>query len=108
MRARVAVVAFACFLIPNLMPQSRRDPAGDWPMWAHDLKGTKFSSLKQITPQNVANLKQAWTYSFNRDGKPTINGPSGSELYQEVTPIVVNGIMYTPAGDRVVAIEPET
>ena len=77
-------------------------------MWAHDLKGTKFSTLKQITTQNVGQLKQAWTYRFNRDGKPTISGPSGSELYQEITPIVVNGIMYTPAGDRVVALEPET
>ena len=77
-------------------------------MYAHDLKGTKFSPLKQINTQNVAQLKQAWFYRFNRDGKPTISGPSGSELYQEVTPIVVNGIMYTPSGDRVVALEPET
>ncbi len=108
MRARLAVAAFACFLIPNLMPQARRDPAGDWPMWAHDLKGTKFSALKQITPLNAGKMKAAWSYKFNRDGHPTINGPSGSELYQEITPIVVNGIMYTPAGDRVVALEPET
>ncbi|MEI9811832.1 MAG: hypothetical protein WDO18_03785 [Acidobacteriota bacterium] len=45
---------------------------------------------------------------FNRDGHDTITGPSGSELYQEITPIVVHGIMYTPSGDRVVALEPET
>ena len=108
MHARIAITTLACFLIPALLPQARRDPSWDWPMWAHDLKGTKFSSLKQITPQNAGKLKQAWSYRFNRDGKPTITGPSGSELYQEITPIVVDGIMYTPAGDRVVALEPET
>jgi quinoprotein glucose dehydrogenase len=108
MRVRIAVAALSLSLLPALLPQARRNPDWDWPMWARDLKGTKFSPLKQITPQNVSNLKQAWSYRFNRDGKPVINGPSGSELYQEVTPIVVNGIMYTPAGDRVVALQPET
>ncbi|MEP6962661.1 MAG: PQQ-binding-like beta-propeller repeat protein, partial [Acidobacteriota bacterium] len=108
MRVRIAILIAAASLVPALLPQARRDPAGDWPMYAHDLKGSKFSALKQITPQNVGRLKQVWMYRFNRDGKPNISGPSGSELYQEVTPIVVNGIMYTPAGDRVVALEPET
>jgi quinoprotein glucose dehydrogenase len=119
MRLRTALVAAAActlslYLILPLRSQqsqskqTKRNPAGDWPMWAADLKGTKFSTLKQITPQNAGQLKQVWMYRFNRDGKPNISGPSGSELYQEVTPIVVNGIMYTPAGDRVVALDPET
>jgi len=102
-----AALTFAAF-VPILLPQAQRDPSGDWPMYAHDLKSTKFSPLKQITVQNVGQLKQAWSYRFNRAGKATISGESPSELYQEVTPIVVNGIMYTPAGDRVVALEPET
>src|SRR5579871_5164942 len=84
---------------------SRND--GDWPMFLHDLAGRRFSPLNQITPGNVSQLKQAWFYRFNREGKP-IHGLSPSELYQEVTPIVVNGVMYLPAGDRVVALEPET
>jgi outer membrane protein assembly factor BamB len=29
-------------------------------------------------------------------------------VFQEITPIVVNGIMYMPSGNRVVALEPET
>jgi quinoprotein glucose dehydrogenase len=77
-------------------------------MYAHDLAGTKFSPLKQITPANVSQLRPAWFYRFNREGRPNISGPSPSELYQQITPIVVNGVMYTPAGDRVVALEPET
>lgn len=80
---------------------------GDWPMFLHDLAGTRYSPLTQIDPTNVSKLTQAWMYRFNREGK-TIKGLSPSELYQEITPIVVNGVMYLPAGDRIVALDPET
>jgi glucose dehydrogenase len=79
----------------------------DWPMFNRDLAGTRYSPLAQINTRNVATLAQAWTYRFNEPGK-TITGLSGNELYQEITPIVVNAVMYTPAGNRVVAIEPDT
>src|ERR1700722_16716884 len=81
--------------------------AADWPMFNRDLAGTRYSPLTQIDTGNVGKLVQTWTYRFNREGK-TISGDSPSELYQEITPIVVNGVMYLPAGDRVVALEPET
>jgi glucose dehydrogenase len=80
---------------------------GDWPMFLHDLEGTRYSPLTQINTGNVSRLTLAWMYRFNRPGKP-VHGNSPSELYQEVTPIVVNGVMYLPAGDRVVALDPET
>jgi len=89
----------------SLAAQSQADR--DWPMFNRDLAGTRYSPLKQIDTANVAKLTKAWQYRFNREGK-TINGLSASELYQEITPIVVNGIMYTPSGDRVVALESET
>ena len=79
----------------------------DWPMFNRDPAGTRYSPLTQITSNNVTKLTEAWTYKFNRPGKP-IKGDSPSELYQEITPIVVNGVMYMPSGDRVVALEPET
>ena len=72
MRVRLAVGIAALCLVPALWPQAKRDASWDWPMWAHDLAGTKYSSLKQITVQNVGNLKQAWVYRFNRDGKPDL------------------------------------
>ena len=80
---------------------------GDWPMFNRDLAGTRYSPLTQINTSNVSKLTQAWHYSFEREGK-TIKGDSPSELYQEITPIVVDGVMYLPSGDRVVALEPET
>ena len=76
-------------------------------MFNRDLAGTRYSPLTQINTTNVAKLTKAWTYHFNREGKQ-IHGDSPSELYQEITPIVVNDVMYLPSGDRVVALEPET
>jgi quinoprotein glucose dehydrogenase len=84
------------------------DDAADWPMYHRDLGGTRYSPLAQVTPANVQGLELAWTYPFNRADNARITGPSSFELYQEITPIVVDGIMYLPAGDRVVALRPET
>src|SRR6516162_1257021 len=94
---------------PALLAQSSKtqSPAADWPMFNRDLAGTRYSPLTQINTSNVAKLTPAWTYKFNRPGKP-IRGDSPSELYQEITPIVVGGVMYLPSGDRVVALDPET
>ena len=77
-------------------------------MYHRDLAGTRYSPLTQITPANVAGLELAWTYRFDRAGRPRISGPSPFELYQQITPIVVDGVMYLPSGDRVVALEPDT
>ena len=94
-------------LLPSIFAQAKKDNGADWPMFNRDLAGTRYSPLTQINTTNVAKLTKAWTYRFNREGK-TIRGDSPSELYQEITPIVVDGVMYLPSGDRVVALEPET
>ena len=85
-----------------------RSPDADWPMYNRDLAGTRYSPLDQINTGNVSKLKPAWTYYFNRPDHKPISGPSHFELFQQITPIVVNDVMYLPAGDRVVALEPET
>ena len=97
----------AAILVPVLSAQSKKDNGADWPMFNRDLAGTRYSPLTQINTTNVAKLTKSWTYRFNREGKQ-IRGDSPSELYQEITPIVVNDVMYLPSGDRVVALEPET
>src|SRR5260370_40615168 len=95
------------FTATLLLPQPKRDPSADWPMFNRDLAGTRYSPLTQINPSNVARLTEAWRYRLQPEGK-TLAGPSPNEIFQEVTPIVVNGVMYMPSGDRVVALEPES
>ena len=82
-----------------------RSPDADWPMHNRDLAGTRYSPLNQINTNNVATLVKAWSFKLQPDNGPAL---TGSEVFQEVTPIVVNGVMYMPAGNRIVALEPET
>jgi glucose dehydrogenase len=77
-------------------------PAADWPMYNRDLAGTRFSPLTQITPRNAGQLKEVWSYKLRSD-QGGQQGPTS-----EATPIVVNGVMYLPAGNRVVALDPES
>ena len=111
-RRRVVPVALYIALLGSLSPglaaAQASDPAADWPMYHRSLTGTRFSPLQQIDTGNVDGLELSWSYMFNRADRERISGPSFFELYQQITPIVVAGIMYLPAGDRVVALDPDT
>ena len=95
----IGVPVLTLLVLPGLLSAQRASASndGDWPMFLHDLAGTRYSPLNQINTGNVATLSQVWTYNFEREGK-TIQGLSPTELYQEITPIVVNDVMYLPSG----------
>jgi alcohol dehydrogenase (cytochrome c) len=59
------------------------DPA-DWLMIRHDYKATDYSSLNQITAQNVNELRLVWSWAM-QDGASNGNQPA---------PIVHNGVLY--------------
>jgi glucose dehydrogenase len=77
---------------------------GDWPMYNHDLAGTRYSPLTQINTTNVAKLKQVWSYRL----QPASFRYATAGGAAEVVPIVVNGVMYISTQTRVVALVPET
>jgi quinoprotein glucose dehydrogenase len=92
-------------------------PPGDWPLYSRDLASDRFSPLTQINATNVAQLTQAWTYRPPAPPPPPDNGKGGGKgkgkgggggIGGEVTPIVVNGVMYVPAGPRVIALEADS
>ena len=63
------------------------DP-GDWLTYSGSYRSTRFSSLDEITTTNVGDLRPLWVYQ----------PPGTGQL--EVTPVVVDGVMYvtsTPA-----------
>ena len=72
----------------------------DWPRYSRDEAGTRFSPLTQITAANVAQLDQAWSFTLRPDG--------GAGLLGGSAPIVVDGVMYLPLGNAVVALEADT
>jgi glucose dehydrogenase len=99
MRPPRIIALIGLCLPPALYAQS----AADWPTYNRELASTRYSPLAQINPGNVTTLAQAWAYKL----RPDANRPAAGTMNQ-ITPIVVNGVMYLPAGNRVVALEPET
>jgi alcohol dehydrogenase (cytochrome c) len=55
---------------------------GDWLTYGGNYSSQRFSELKQVNTENVANLKVRWVYQLRRQG------------IFESSPIVANGIMY--------------
>jgi glucose dehydrogenase len=80
---------------------------GDWPMYNRDLAGTRFSPLTQINAGNVARLNQVWSRRLRTDAERAQHRTNVG-TFSELTPVVVNGVMYISEGDRVVALDPET
>ncbi len=110
LRSRIVLALSMSLVVLQTAHAQRRERStdADWPMYNRDLNGTRYSPLTQLTPRNVDELELVWSYKFNRTDRPRITAPSTFEMYQQVTPIVVNGVMYMPSGDRVVALRPET
>jgi len=96
-----SVACAGAFALAALSAQAAPFGDGDWPYFGNNQAETKYSPLNQITPSNVVNLKQVWRYDT---GDPSRN-PRG----WEITPIVVNSVMYFPtAGGKVVALDAVT
>jgi alcohol dehydrogenase (cytochrome c) len=72
--------------------------AGNWPSYNGQLSGNRYSGLTQITPENVGRLAPKWMFN--------IPGQGGQSL--EVTPIVVDGVMYVTRVNSVFALDART
>jgi glucose dehydrogenase len=103
-----SLVLLALFAEPHAawQPRPAAPVESDWPMYRHDYAGTGWSPLAQINADNVVRLKSVWTYGLQSDAPSTGRGAGGPN--SQATPIVVNGTMYVPAANRVVALDPQT
>ena len=78
-----------------------------WPHWGGDAGGMRYAELDQITPQNVDQLEELWTW---RHGDVSDDSePFRTTSAFELTPILVEGTLYgcTPF-NRVFALDPLT
>ena len=65
-------------------------PDGEWHAYGRTEAGRRYSPLDQITPDNVDNLKVAWTYETG-----DIRGPNDpGEATYEVTPLMIDDTVY--------------
>ena len=66
---------------------------GDWPTYHGHLSGNRHSPLRQIHTGNVSQLAPKWIFSI----------PNARRL--EVTPVVVDGVMYVTTANRAYALD---
>jgi alcohol dehydrogenase (cytochrome c) len=65
----------------------------DWPGYNGQTSGNRYSPLAQITARNVSRMVPRWIFSL----------PNTSRL--QVTPVVVNGVMYVTSANECYAID---
>src|SRR5215475_10723827 len=70
--------------------------SANWPSYNGDYTGRRFSILSQITPANVSTLKAQWVF----------HAPRADML--EVTPVVVNGVMFITSANDAYAADART
>lgn len=72
-----------------------------WESYRGNFEGTGYSPLTQINENNVDQLSLSWSY-------PLASQDSGrsSQANSQATPIFVDDVLYVPAADRVVALNP--
>ena len=71
-----------------------RAPDGDWRTINRDLAATRYSPLRDINRDNVSGLAEAWNYRMR--------------AVNNAVPLVVGGVMFLPANNRIVALDAAT
>jgi|HubBroStandDraft_6_1064221.scaffolds.fasta_scaffold87829_2 alcohol dehydrogenase (cytochrome c) len=69
---------------------------GDWPTYHGHLSGNRHSELSQINTANVAQLGAKWMF------------PIADSNHLEVTPVVVDGVMYVTTANQAYALDGRT
>jgi quinohemoprotein ethanol dehydrogenase len=91
-------IALLCcaFFIQPLLAQTL-----NWPYNGGDLYNSRFADIDQINLSNVSQLKPVWTFHTGLLSDPNMS--------MEMTPLVINGVMYITTGDDdVFALNPTT
>ncbi|MGP5307817.1 glucose/quinate/shikimate family membrane-bound PQQ-dependent dehydrogenase [Vreelandella alkaliphila] len=77
----------------------------DWPAYGGTNAGTHYSSLSQITPDNIGELEEVWR--IQTGDQPGPNAPP--EITNQNTPLKVNDSLYIcTSHSRAMALSPET
>lgn len=92
--SRLGMAGFLAFAAPMAVLAQSAEPAGDWTTINRDLAATRYSPLDEINRSNVAQLTQKWAYPMKG--------------FNTAAPLVVDGTMYFPVANRVVALDADT
>ena len=94
--ASSCVLFFSCLLFAQ-DGAVRTGPTGaansDWPVYAADLRSTKYSSLDLINPTNVRDLRIVWRWK-SPDIDIVKQNPALHLNLFEATPLAIDGVLY--------------
>jgi quinoprotein glucose dehydrogenase len=98
----LVLAALITMSAPVFAQQGAED--GEWRAYSGDKGSTKYSALDQINRDNVVDLEVAWRWRFpDNDVEP------GAQGEMKVTPLVIDGVMYTTSMYQIVsAIDAKT
>lgn len=99
-KAGLLTAALALALAAPSLSRAQEDDGSDWPRYARDMGGTRYSPLADITSDNVDQLEQAWSFRLRPEG--------GAALLAGTVPLVIDNFMYLPLGNAVVALDATT
>ena len=71
-------------------------PAANWVSYNGDYSGRRYSALSEINPSNLEQLRAEWVFHASNTSR------------LEVTPLVVNGIMFVTAANDAFALDART
>ena len=91
MLALTILVLGNCSTVSDQVPVAGGD--GEWPEYARDKAGTKYSPLDQINRDNVQNLQIAWRWQFPAD-QAAEQHPEFLTFIYEATPLMIEGVLY--------------
>ena len=94
LESKCPVVSLCFFLSLANLPAFAQSGAkgGEWRTYGGDLGNTRYAPLDQITADNFSKLEVAWRFKTDNLGpRPETN--------LEATPLMVNGVLYSTAGD---------
>ncbi|HET9406383.1 MAG TPA: PQQ-dependent dehydrogenase, methanol/ethanol family [Candidatus Sulfotelmatobacter sp.] len=81
----------------NVTADNLRQPSGaDWTSYNGDYTGRRYSSLREITVENVAKLRPAWIFHSSNSDR------------LEVTPVVISGVMFVTSANDLFALDART
>ena len=92
--ARDNPVSVSIYVQPSALAAD--PPAANWLSYNGDYTGRRYTSLTQINPANVAQLRAQWVF----------HSPNSDHL--EATPVVVNGLMLMTSANDAFALDART
>ena len=92
----LSLAAVAAWLVMLAGTQGRARPSGttDWPLHNFDERNSRYSPLNEINVSNADTLTLKWSFAA---------GP-----IRQITPLVVDGVMYFNSGSNLMAVDAGT